>query len=157
MTTAELLEKVQQVLAEDLDLIAWCLANCEAPPTVQIDFDEQQELPDTCYPFIGILSVTHDNRIHQRSNIWTLRLVAAVRNGELEQHTTALELPDGESYQVKTRTYPGRLLAEGLREQAVISLYKGRLGKVTQGSDDMSHTYHPKFYSPFTITIEERI
>jgi hypothetical protein len=157
VTTAQMLEKVQHALSTDTDLIRWCLENCDAPPTIQIDFDEQQELPDTCYPFVGILAVSHDNRIHQRSNIWTLRLVASVRHGELSQQTITVALPDDESYSVKKRTYPGRLLAEGLREQAVVSLFKAQLGKLTQGSDDMSHTYHPKFYSPFTITIEERI
>lgn len=157
MTTAQLLESVQQALAGDAEFIAWCISHCGAPPTVQIDFDEQQELPENCYPFIGIVTVTHDNRIHQRTNAWTLRLVAAVRRGELVQQSRAVQMADGAAYDVKTRTYPGRLLVESLREQAVLSLFQARLGKITQGSDDMSHTYHPKFYSPFTLTIEERI
>lgn len=156
MTTAEMLEKVRDVVAQDADFVRFCRDQLGALPTVQIDFDEEQELGVECYPFIGILSVKHNQDIRRKDNSFTLRILAAVRQPELLEEAVSVDL-GGESVEVKTRTYPGRLQAEALREQAMLALYRGKLGKVDTGSDDMSHTYHPKFYSPFTVTIEERI
>ena len=152
MTTAEMLQKIQTSLATNDDFISWCVAELGAAPTIQIDFDDDQELPSDCYPFIGLLAITHDSRIQQRENQFTVRCLAAVKNSELEKTTTETV---GQS--VNLRTFPGRLQAESLREQAISTLYRAQLGKVSVGSDDMSNTYHPKFYSPFTLTIEERI
>lgn len=156
MTTAEMLEKVRDVVAQDVDFVRFCRDQLGTLPTVQIDFDEEQELGVECYPFVGIMAVKHSGAIQQKENIFTLRLLAAVRQPDLIAASVAVDL-GGEIVQVKTRTYPGRLKAEALREQAILALYRGKLGKVDTNSDDMSHTYHPKFYSPFTVTIEERI
>lgn len=153
MTTAELLEKVRDVLATDENLLRYCRDDIGVMPTIQIDFDEEQELDVDCYPFIGVLSVTHDGNIKQRRDTFTLRLMVATRKGDLTATTADVDL-DGATVTVKKRAYPGRLQAETLREKAIEALYRGQIGKVTVGSDDMSHTYHPKFYSPFTVTIE---
>ena len=156
MQTDAMLQKIQNALASDVEFIAWCVATLGAAPTIQIDFDEEQELDVSCYPFVGILSVKHDGRIQQRENVYVVKIVAATRDSALTESAVTVALESGD-VSVKTRTYPGRLQAEALREQAIFALYRGQLGKVDIGSDDMSHTYHPKFYSPFTITIEERI
>ena len=154
--TDAMLEKIQGVLAADAGFVGWCMAELGAAPTIQIDFDEEQELEADCYPFIGVLAISHQGDIHRRDNVFTVRMIAAVKQAELTKETRSV-MVDGTEVSVNIRTYPGRLRAEALRERAILALYEGRLGKVTIGSEDMSHTYHPKFYSPFTLTIEERI
>ncbi len=153
MDTATLLETVRDALAADVTLLAWCRDQLGAAPTIQLDFDEEQELDTDCYPFVGILTVQHDGDIQQRRNKFTLRMLAAVRKSDLNGETRTVDL-GGSSATVRVRTYTGRLQAEALREQVIAALYRARLGKVSIGSDDMSHTYHPRFYSPFTVTVE---
>lgn len=151
--TAALLEKIRDALAADTELIAWCSANLASTPTIQLDFDEEQELEADCYPFVGVLTVQHDSDIHQRRATFTMRMLVAVRNSALNSEIASVDIA-GAPTSVKVRTYPGRLQAESLREQVINALYRGQLGKVSIVSDDMSHTYIPKFYSPLTVTIE---
>jgi hypothetical protein len=153
--TAELLQKIQAALTADLDLLRYCRDEIGRLPTVQIDFDEEQELDVSCYPFIGILTVKPDTDIRNQTPITTLGMLAAVRNSAVVVDSVAIEL-DGELVAVPRRTYPGRLQAETLREKALLALFRAKLGKIVVSGDALSHTYHPKFYSPFTVTIEER-
>lgn len=155
MTTAELLERLQQILATDAELLTWCQQHLGALPTVQIDYDEEQELEADCYPFLGILAVKHQGGINSPQQQWTVPMVAVVRRSELTAAIVTTEI-DGQSVEVRTRTFTGRLQAEGLREQAIAALYRGRLGKVQLDSENLSHTYHPKFLSPFTVTITQQ-
>jgi hypothetical protein len=155
MTTAELLQRIQQILATDVEFLTWCRDTLGAIPTVQIDFDEEKELEVDCYPFIGILAVQHDGAITKPEQSWTVSMLAAVRRTELTAATVETDL-GGETVQVRTRTYTGRLQVETLREQTIAALYRGRLGKVVIDSNHMEHSYHPKFFSPFTVTITQQ-
>lgn len=153
MTTAHMLEKIRDALAADAEFIGYCVAELGSAPTIQLDFDEGQELEADNYPFVGIISVQHSADIRQQRHSFTLMMLAATRRADLNSTTQSVETSGG-SVQVKTRTYTGRLEAETLREQAIACLYRSQLGKVTINSEEMSHTYHPKFYSPFSVTIE---
>jgi hypothetical protein len=156
MTTAEVLQAIQQALATDIEFLTWCRATLGAMPTVQIDFDEEKELEADCYPFIGILAVAHDGAINSPQQSWSVTMLAAVRRAELTAATVSTDLGDDDVVLVRTRTHPGRLQAETLREQAIAALYRGKLGKVAINSDKLDHSYHPKFYSPFIATITQQ-
>ncbi|MCK9172005.1 MAG: hypothetical protein RBR03_09095 [Desulfuromonas thiophila] len=153
MTTATALEAVRDCLATDATFIGWCTANLGRAPLIQVDYDEETELELEDYPFIGIISVQHSGDITQRRTSFNMRLLAAVRSANRVSASHNVTTENGQ-VTVRTATYSGRLAAEDLREQAIAALYRGRLGKISIGSDDMSHTYHPKFYSPFTVTLE---
>ena len=155
MTTAELLEHIQLILATDVAFLTWCRDTLGAMPTVQIDFDEEKELEVDCYPFVGILAVQHDGAITKPEQSWAVSMLVAVRRAELTATTVHTSIGD-DIVQVRTRTYTGRLQAETLREQTIAALYRGRLGKVAVDSNHLEHSYHPKFLSPFTVTITQQ-
>ena len=150
-TTAEIQEKIRDTLAADVEFVNWCLETIGKAPTIQIDFDERAETPDALFPIVGILTVTHDGTIQQRNNLWQVYMSAGVLNEELITATAGSG--------ATTRTYAGRLQAEGLREQATAALYRAvpGFGKVSISSKELRNTFHPRFYSPFIVSIEERI
>lgn len=156
MTTAEMLQKIQLSLATDPELVGYCVDALGSVPTIQIDFDEEQELDLDCYPFIGLLAPGHTGDIHRRENRFDLHVIVAVRKSDISTQGHSVPLTD-RTVQSKTRTYTGRLQAEDLREQTIAALYRGRLGKISVDSKPFEHTHYPKFYSPFTVIIEERI
>lgn len=156
MTTADMLTAIQHTLASDARLLSWCQQHAGALPTVQIDFDEDERLqPDS--PALVILAVQQQHNIQQRRNLFTVKMVAIVRNETITRSSHQAQLADGASVTVPLRVFEGRLVAEGLREQAVSALYRGRLGKVTMESDSFSHTYFPSYYAPLEVTIEEQM
>ena len=155
MQTDAMLQKIQLALATDSEFIAWCVASLGQAPTIQIDFDEDAELDVDCYPAVIILAIKNDGNIRQQENVFTVKMMSAARKTDLTAANVAVTTDAG-TVNVKTRTYTGRLHAEALREQASLAIYRARLGKVEISSEQLSHTYHPKFYSPFTVTIEER-
>ena len=156
MRTDAMLLKIQSALAADADFIGWCVNELGRAPTIQIDFDEDQELDVDCYPAIVILAIKNSGDIRQLDNLFTVKMWSAVRKGDATEESQSVSV-NGTDVTVKLRTYKGRLQAEALREHAMLSLYRAKLGKVEIDSDYLTKTYHPKFYSPFTVTIEERI
>lgn len=158
MTTADMLQTVQSRLAADPTLIRWCVDTLGQPPVIQLDFDESVRLDDPTsgpgaelFPLICLMAVTHSSGIQQRSNRWGLSLLCAVRDSR-QQRTVVRD----SGHSVTTISYPGRLHAEGLREQVALAIYRIGLGKVDISSEAPGHSYHPNFFAPMTVTITER-
>lgn len=151
--TAEMLTAVRNALAADVELVSWCVEKFGQPPTIQIDFDEEASIDADSYPFIGILAVAHHTAINAPEQGWTIPMLAAVRKPGVTVSSASLDIGADEAVSVPLRTYEGRGLAETLREKALAALFRGRIGKITVAGDDMSHTYHPRFFSPFTINV----
>ncbi len=142
MTTAELLTTLRDNLAGDDILKAWCVSNLSAP-TIQIDFDDQQEVED--FPLIAFVQISQDDGIVTARQVWTVNGSVFVKN---VNRTKAIV--NG----CTTYTYDGRLECEGLREQVVAAIYRAKIGKVHVTSEAMSHSFHPRYVSPFILTIE---
>ena len=143
MTTSELLTTLRDALAADDTLKSWCTSNIGSAPAIQIDFDDQLDIED--YPLIAFIQISHDDGIVSPRNIWTLNGSVFVKNSDRTETTT-----NG----CKTITYDGRLDCEGLREQTIAAIYRAKVGKVTVQSEAMSHTFHPRYVSPFILTID---
>ena len=143
MPTAELLTTIRDALAGDAALVAWCQTTFSATPVIQIDFDDQQDIEE--FPLIALVQIGQEDGLMSPRKIWTINGTVFVRNTARAAATV-----NG----CKTLTYTGRLEAEGLREQTVAALYRARIGKITVQGDAMSHTFHPKYVSPFIFTIE---
>lgn len=151
--TAALLAALRNALAADVDLVSWCVEHFGRPPTIQIDFDEEDSIDADSYPFIGMLAVAHHTAINAAEQAWTIPMIAAVHKTGVTISTATLDIGASEAVSVPLRTYEGRALAETLREKALAAIFRGRIGKITVSGDDMSHTYHPRFFSPFTINV----
>ena len=143
MTTVELLEALRDSLAADDTLVDWCVANVGVKPTIQIDFDDQQEIES--FPLISFVQISHDQAVTGPRDRWTVNGSVFVRN------TAKVETTSNGCTLV---TYSGRLDAEGLREQVLAAIYRAKVGNVTVKGEVMSHTYHPRYVSPFVIEIE---
>ena len=143
MTTAELLTTLRDALAADDTLKAWCVATFSATPVFQIDFDDQQEVED--FPLVAFIQISQDDGIINPRQVWTVNGSVFVKNTARTKATV-----NG----CTTYTYDGRLECESLREQVIEAVYRARIGKVLVASEAMSHSFHPRYVSPFILTIE---
>lgn len=146
MTSDQLLTTLQAALAADQILVDWCVANVGNQPTIQIDYDEDRQLESDLYPLVSLANIVGAGRIADPRKEWQLSILVAVRNAVVqdEVHGTT---------GARVRTYAGRLLAEGLRDQVVEALYRAKIGRVAVKDDAGSRTYVPLFYTVFQATI----
>jgi len=143
MTTAELLTTLRDSLAADNTLVNWCVANLKARPTIQIDFDDQQEVEN--FPLVAFIQVSQDDGILAPRQKWTVNGSVFVKNSNRTKTTT-----NG----CTLITHDGRLECESLREQVVLAIYRAKIGKVKMLGEVMSQTFHPRYISPFVIEFE---
>lgn len=146
MTSDQLLTTLQTALAADQVLVDWCVANIGKQPTIQIDYDEDRQLDSDIYPLISLATIAGTGRIADPRKEWQLSILVAVRNAAVldEIHGTT---------GARLRTYSGRLLAEGLRDQVVEALYRAKIGRVEVKDETGSRTYVPLFYAVFQASI----
>ena len=146
MTSDQLLTFIQSYLAGDQVLVDWCLANIGQVPTIQIDYDEDRQLDDESYPLISLVTIAGTGRIADPLRNWQLGILVAVRDAAV---SSSIDAVTG----ARLRTYPGRLLVEGLRDQVVEALYRSKIGRVSVKDEAGSRTYVPRFYAVFQATI----
>jgi len=146
MTSDQLLTVIQSHLAGDQVLVDWCLANIDQVPTIQIDYDEDRQLDDESYPLISLVTIAGTGRIADPLRNWQLGILVAVRDAAV---SSSIDAVTG----ARLRTYPGRLLVEGLRDQVVEALYRSKIGRVSVKDEAGSRTYVPRFYAVFQATI----
>ncbi len=146
MTSDQLLITIQAILAADQVLVDWCLTNIGQVPTIQIDYDEDRQLDDESYPLVSLATIAGAGRIADPLRNWQLGILVAVRDISVQVET------DGTTG-AKLRTYTGRLLVEGLRDQVVEALYRSRIGRVSVKDEAGSRTYVPRFYAVLQATI----
>jgi hypothetical protein len=139
----EVLESIRDGLAADATLVGWCQSEFGAAPTVQVDFDDQAEIE--YFPLVALLNISQDQAVTAPRGVWTL-------NGACFVHNSGRTVAAAGA--ARTITYPGRIQAEGLREQVLAALYRLRLGKLAHQGEVMSHTFHPRYVSLFTLTLE---
>jgi len=143
MTTSEILTTLRDALAADDVFVAWCQDNIGSAPAIQIDFDDQQEIDD--FPMVAFIQISQDDGLLGARQQWTVTGSVFVKNNGRTQTT---------SNGCKLITYDGRLECEGLREAAIAAIYRAKIGKIVIKGESMSHTYHPRYISPFIIQIE---
>ena len=146
MTSDQLLIFIQSYLAGDQVLVDWCLDNIGQLPTIQVDYDEDRQLDDESYPLISLATIAGSGRIADPLRNWQMGILVAVRDAAV---SSSIDAVTG----ARLRTYPGRLLVEGLRDQVVEALYRSKIGRVSVKDEAGSRTYVPRFYAVFQATI----
>ncbi len=155
LTTAEILTTLQEALAADTVLATWCATNCGGAPTIQIDFSREEVLSDSIYPLIAFVAMEPDGGI-TRGNC-RLRLVVLIC--VLSAGSAAItEITNGVTGSRK-RTYTGRVMVEGMRDQVEMALYRAatasKIGNVViRDRDDGSRTDVPRFYALMDVEIK---
>jgi len=140
MTSDQLLTFIQSCLAGDQVLVDWCVANIGQKPSIQVDYDEDRQIDDESYPLISLATVAGTGRIADPLRNWQLGILVAVRDASVQVETHSIT-------GARLRTYTGRLLVEGLRDQVVESLYRAKIGRVSVKDEAGSRTYVPRFYA----------
>ena len=146
MTSDQLLIFIQSYLAGDQVLVDWCLDNIGQLPTIQVDYDEDRQLDDESYPLISLATIAGSGRIADPLRNWQMGILVAVRDAAV---SSSIDAVTG----ARLRTYPGRLLVEGLRDQVVEALYRSKIGRVSVKDEAGSRTYVPRFYAVLQATI----
>lgn len=141
MNTSELLLKIADVLQNDSDLNAWCIARFSKAPTIYLWSDENAPPPEEDYPVICIPKIAQTRGPDRRNVMWQVFIGFGVVNSEI---TT-----DG-----ALKTYSGFIQAEQFREYAEAALKKARFAKIDFQGNSGNEGEYPLFVSYTTPTIE---
>ncbi len=141
MNTAELLETIRDVLANDPAANEWCMLEFGKPPVVFLEIDKANPPQAEDYPLIAILGV-RQSRGDRRGEIeWEVDMGVGV----LQEDITVSG---------STRTFKGMLQAETLRELAENALYRARISSLESSGESMSDSVYPIFVSFTTVTVQ---
>ena len=143
MTTAELLNQIKNVFANDTAILSWCQDNFGKQHTVCLDIDERHPPdPDVDYPVIVVTSIRQARGDSVRELTWDLEIGAGVKQENIETEGN-------------TKVFTGFLQAETLRELAENALYKARIADISTNSETGAISFYPLFISGALIPIKQ--
>ena len=145
METHELLSLIQETLADDMAVNAWCLDIFGKVPTVFLGMDEENPPDQDHYPVIMILDCRETRGRHSRARSWSVEIGVGIVQPEI------LAVP-------QRRIYSGFLQAETFRslvESALLALRRPH--KIDVSGDAGRGDDYPLYCSFTQITFEETI
>lgn len=141
MTTTELLLTIQNALATDRGLTAWCTQQFGKAHKVFLGIDEQHPPQADDYPLVVVTGVSQIRGEGQYERQW----LVSIGVGLVNETVTTTD---------STVTYDGMAQAETMRELAENCLYLERIASMSSEGETASESYHPLYLSYSAVTVK---
>jgi len=139
----EILITVRDVLKDDADLTAWCVANYGAKQNIYCGINNEDPPNDSKYPLLAIFYVSRRKSANVSVISYAIELAAVVKDNDVTEAENSF-------------TYEGILHVAEFRELAELAIEKSqaKFGKVDFNSDTWDEMLFPIFTSNTIIEFE---
>ena len=145
----ELLVELQNCIAQDDALVAWCKDTYGKPPSVWIAMDDEDAPSQDDYPVVEIVALEESSGETKSEKQFTVYLGIGVVQKEITESTLA----NG----AKIKTHKGMLEAEQMRELVRDAVFKAKIMSVDNEGESATRSFFPLFVSYQTLTFKALI